>query len=457
MTSSSAEPPLPDRMSDAFSKEALASERQSLRVRIVALVLIGLVVLVVTPWPYSLYYHALLPLFALTGYLNYRLRQRHWPDLWPSYVMVALDVMLLTLVLLLPNPTFPEGSLWPIQMQLRFGNFVYFYVFMVALAFTYSPRLVIWGACVAATSWSTGVALIYFRPDTLRPGPDDRSEAILAAMLDPYFVDRGVAFQEVVLFLIIAAALATFVWRTRRVAQREAWSERQRAGLARYFSPTVVASLADTTEPFRQGRTQRAAVLFADIVGFTGHAEMLSPEETLELLRAYHGRMAAAVFTHGGTLDKFIGDGLMATFGTPDPSEQDAADAVACARAILDTVGDWNGEREEAGLKPVRVGVGVHAGPVVMGNIGDARRLEFAVIGDTVNVASRLERLTRTLETDLVLSAAAVDLVRQQRAPEAAEKLLEGIVAAPDQAIRGRDGTIAVHARRGDGAPSSPS
>ena len=79
MTPPSTDPPLPDRLSDAFAAEALASERQSLRIRIVALVLIGFVVLVVAPWPYSLYYLALLPLFALTGYLNFRLRRRHWP------------------------------------------------------------------------------------------------------------------------------------------------------------------------------------------------------------------------------------------------------------------------------------------------------------------------------------------------------------------------------------------
>ena len=84
MTTPPAAPPLPDRLSDAFSTEALAAERQSLRIRFVALVLIGLVILVVTPWPYGLYYHALLPLFALTGYLNYRLRERHWPALKAS-------------------------------------------------------------------------------------------------------------------------------------------------------------------------------------------------------------------------------------------------------------------------------------------------------------------------------------------------------------------------------------
>ncbi len=450
MTEPPDDQPLPDRLSDAFAAEALASERQSLRIRLVALALIALLVLVVTPWPYSLYYHALLPLFALTGVGNYLLRRRQWPALWPSYLMVLSDVVLLTAVLLLPNPTIPDDMMWPIQVQLRFGNFMYFYIFMIALAFTYSPRLVLWGGLVVAASWSTGVAIIYLRSDTRRSGAEDRSSEMLEIFLDSRFVDLGVALQEVVIFLIIAAALATFVWRTRRVALREAKSERERANLARYFSPNVVASLAETSEPFLKGRTQRAAVLFADIVGFTGQAEALSSEETLDLLRDYHARMAAAVFAHGGTLDKFIGDGLMATFGTPNPSDRDAADAVACARTILEAIAAWNQTRDAAGLPPVAVGIGVHAGPVVMGNIGDERRLEFAVVGDTVNVASRLERLSRTLETDLVVSAATVDLVREQLDAPAADALLAGLTPAPTQAIRGRDGTMEVYANRAE-------
>lgn len=439
---------LPARLSDAFAAEALASDRQALRIRLIALVLIALLILAVSPWPYSLYYHAFLPLFALTGYLNTRLRRRHWPALWPSYLMVMFDAVLLTVILLVPNPAIPAELAWPIQIQLRFGNFAYFYVFTVALAFSYSPRLVLWGACVVAASWTTGVTMIYLRDDTLRITDETTSRELLSTFLSPGFVDRGVVLQEVVIYLIISAALATFVWRSRQVALREARIERQRANLARYFSPNVVATLSEAGEPLQRGRTQRAAVLFADIVGFTRLAEAMAPEQTLELLQVFHGKLARAVFDHGGTLDKFIGDGLMATFGTPIASNRDAADAVACVRSILEAMDAWNDERARAGLPPIRVGLGCHAGPVVLGNIGDERRLEFAVIGDTVNVASRLERLSRSLDTALVLSAETVDLVRQQVEPAVADDLLRDLVPAPKQDIRGRDEEVAVFTHR---------
>ena len=101
------------------------------------------------------------------------------------------------------------------------------------------------------------------------------------------------------------------------------------------------------------------------------------------------------MFAHGGTLDKFIGDSVMATFGTPQPGPRDAAHALACARAMLASLGVWNSERTARGEMALRAGIGLHFGPVVLGDIGDERRLEFAVLGDTVNTASRLEGLTR--------------------------------------------------------------
>jgi adenylate cyclase len=136
----------------------------------------------------------------------------------------------------------------------------------------------------------------------------------------------------------------------------------------------------------------------------------------MQLLRDFHGRMAACVFAHGGTLDKFIGDGLMATFGTPEP-QADAADrAYACGLAMLAAIEEWTAGRAAAGELPVGVGIGIHLGPVTMGDIGGGgdgehgmtQRFEFAVIGDTVNVASRLERLTRELGVALLVSDALV-------------------------------------------------
>jgi adenylate cyclase len=116
-----------------------------------------------------------------------------------------------------------------------------------------------------------------------------------------------------------------------------------------------------------------------------------------------------AVFAHGGVLDKFIGDGAMATFGAAHPAPDDAARAVACVGAILAEVADWNHGRMRRDEPPVGISIGLHYGPVVVGDVGSARRMELAVIGDTVNVASRIEQLTRVLGAPAAISQEAID------------------------------------------------
>ena len=201
---------------------------------------------------------------------------------------------------------------------------------------------------------------------------------------------------------------------------------RERTNLARYFSPTMVEELSTKDEPLGQIRSHDAAVLFVDIVGFTDYSDGRPPQEVIETLRAFHARMESEVFAHGGTLDKYLGDGLMATFGTPLPVAEDAARAVACVQARADRMDALNADRRADGLPEIDARFGLHFGPVVLGDIG-ANRLEFAVLGDTVNVASRLEAMTRAREVRAGVSDAAV-------AAAGGHGVLR---RAPDQRVRG--------------------
>jgi len=219
-------------------------------------------------------------------------------------------------------------------------------------------------------------------------------------------------------------------------------AERARANLSRYFAPSLVETLADTDEPFGPAREQNATILFADIVGFTTLSANKSPEAVFELLRELLSRMAGAVFEAGGTLDKYIGDGLMATFGTPISGSQDASDALRCAVAMQAAIDDINHARTDAGDGPLRVAIGIHRGPVLVGNIGEERRLEFAVIGDTVNVASRLEALARPLNTRIVVSEAVIDAIRRENPTGIAE--LNLLHQRGLQVVRGHDKGVMV-------------
>jgi len=239
--------------------------------------------------------------------------------------------------------------------------------------------------------------------------------------------------------------------RLREVHRQRDEAQRMRANLARYFSPNIVDILAAQDEPLGPVRRQNVAVLFADIVGFTRLAETTDPEEVMDTLREYHRRMSAQVFACSGTIEKFIGDALLATFGVPTAGERDCVNALRCAVAMLRQLEQWNAERGAAGLAPIRMGIGLNYGPVVLGDIGGEHGMSFTVIGDTVNTASRLQDLTRALETPLVVGDALVQAVRT--ASDDTDAILRRLQPAGERQLRGRSGAVTVWAL---GSASSP-
>ena len=368
----------------------------------------------VHPWPGAIYYLAIVAAFLGLAWAWSQRAKRPVPS-WLVLAFVLANAILLTVTLLVPNPF--VQALTPMQMALRPPKFLFFLLLVAWASFTLSPRMVIGAALIVIAAWSVGVGIILFLPDTLLGFglPEGASPAeSLARYLDPHFVDTAAWACSVFTACLIAGILAVVVGRMQRLVYAQARVERARANLARHVSANLVEDLAAVDEPFGPVRTQEVAVLFVDIVGFTGLCESMTPEAVVAMLRGFHGRMADCVFEHGGTLDKFIGDSVMAAFGTPRPGPHDAASALACGRAMLAALGDWNGERAARGEPPLRAGIGLHFGPVVLGNIGDERRVEFAVLGDTVNTASRLEALTRELGASLAASQALVDRVLAQ-------------------------------------------
>src|SRR5204862_5570590 len=184
-------------------------------------------------------------------------------------------------------------------------------------------------------------------------------------------------------------------------------------------------------------RRQPVAVLFADIRGFTTLSESLGTEKTMRLLEEFHDLVTTIVFEHRGTLEKYIGDAVMATFGTPAPGLDDATRALHCAVRLAAETGRWSAERVARGELPVEIGIGVHYGNAVVGSIGDGQRLDYLVIGDTVNVTSRLERLTRELDAQIVVTDELVTRVRAEGM--AADGLLHRFALRGEVRVAGRN------------------
>jgi adenylate cyclase len=229
--------------------------------------------------------------------------------------------------------------------------------------------------------------------------------------------------------------------RVRELDRRRAAAERARLNLSRYFSPNIVEILAERDEPLGAVRRETMAVLFVDIVGFTEMTELMAPEVVVGMLRQFHNRMTAAIFACGGTVEKYIGDEIFAVFGLPYPGPDDAANALSCASRMIAALNKWNSEREARGEAPLAIGIGLNYGPAVIGDVGSEQGLSFTVIGDTVNTASRLQRLTRTLETPLVVADAIVSAIDTAASPAAAP-LLARLADQGEQALRGRSGMV---------------
>ncbi|NKL24717.1 adenylate/guanylate cyclase domain-containing protein [Rhizobium leguminosarum] len=217
---------------------------------------------------------------------------------------------------------------------------------------------------------------------------------------------------------------------------------RARTNLSRYFSPQLVKLLANRDVPLGPGRRQDVSVLFIDVVSFTRMAETALPEHLLALLRSFHKRMERLIFRHNGAVLGFIGDAIMVAFGVPETSRHDPVDALACAREMLEEIAEWNAKRSRSGTFAVEVGIGLHCGPVVVGDVGSEQSMAFTVIGDTVNVAARLEKLTRALKCALVVSNDLVRAVRESAEEAVAEGLLAGLDDKGDHPIRGRSGPV---------------
>ncbi|MBN2360806.1 MAG: adenylate/guanylate cyclase domain-containing protein [Deltaproteobacteria bacterium] len=236
-------------------------------------------------------------------------------------------------------------------------------------------------------------------------------------------------------YLLLAGVLAALFARfgqytAHRAASQQIEKERVADLLSEYVSPEAVGSVLAGRGDVRS-ESRRATVLFADIVNFTGASFAHPPEKVVAWLNSYFSAACVAVGRHRGMVNKFIGDGLLAVFGAPDDDPQHALHAAAAALALCEAASRV--PRPDG--KPTRIGVGLHTGTVLIGSIGAAGRRDYTVVGDTVNVASRLESLTRRLDADVLITDAVA---------QAASGLL-GLQSLGRQRLRGREEPVQVY------------
>ncbi len=264
------------------------------------------------------------------------------------------------------------------------------------------PRAIVHGVAERQVALLTHDA----REDTRTAGESVVRQAVRSAMAAPLLgeghVTLGVLYvdnqhnasafgDDDLNFLVAFAGIAAAAVEREAAGARLRHAAHVRQNFERYFTPQLAARIAGSTETMALGgHRQPVVVLFSDIRGFTAVAESLPPVAMATQLNEYFGVMVECVFAHDGALDKFIGDALMAYWGAPEPHVDDAVRAVRAASAMRDALATLNARWRTEGRPELHAGIAIHCGDAFVGNIGSPQRLEYTLIGDTVNVTSKL-------------------------------------------------------------------
>lgn len=310
------------------------------------------------------------------------------------------------------------GILWGFAPQyettlpvaLKNALFAGIFVLIALRALRFEPVWVWLSGLTAAFGWSTLAVAAW-----LRAGPSGRTwDAVVAATTGR--VHAGDEMIRVATILIVTSLLATALARARLTLARAVHASQSADALSRFFDSEVASQITTTDLPPMAGQStmRDAAVMFTDLRGFTKASSTLSSSDLIALIGEYQNVVLPVVRAHGGNIDKFMGDGILASFGAVTASQTYAADALRCIEALLAASRKWAEDRKQRQLPALGIGIGVAHGPLVFGIIGVDKRLEYTVIGEPVNLAAKLEKHNKAETASACAPASLIDLAKRQ-------------------------------------------
>jgi len=390
-----------------------ASLVRSVSLRLAAALTLALNVLLGHGQPYALSQAAVIIGYVLLsiGLAAYALRTR-----WQTRVaiMVALLDGLMVVAVLYANIV---GRAADDDHGLTTSGLVVAFILLIQAGFALSHRQILAFGVTVLSTWLLLILFAAAKHQVAAPG------SFWQSLFGP---DLGLALS------FGFTGVAVYLMARERSKSHAALTslERQKHNLSRFFSPHVVADLQEASDALDLKR-RNAAVMFIDIQDFTSYAERAPAAELAGVLSEYRRIVASAVFQSGGTVDKFMGDGVMAVFGQPFAREDDAARALSCAIVISSRLGEWREAVRTRNRHALQIGIGLHHGAVIGGVLESGYHDEFTVIGDAVNVAQRLQVSCKHFNARIVVSQSLLDQVNK---PE----LLQGWLRKDNVTLRGR-------------------
>lgn len=384
------------------------------------------------PVPLALAGYGLFTLLRLV--LAYR---RRLPP-WFLMLSVAVDVGLLMALIW----SFHIQYLQPPTFSLKVPTLIYVFIFIALRALRFDPAFVVAAGVTAALGWAGMLAA------ALATAPMER---VITRNYVEYLTSNhvllGAEFDKIITILVVTAILAVALARGRRLLVRAVVEGAAARDLSRFFAPEVAQRITAAPVPLLagQGEARDAAILMVDLRGFTAAAAGLEPAEVIALLAEYQARVVPAIRRCGGSIDKFMGDGVLASFGAVGGSATHAADALRAVDALVEAAAAWSADRVARGAVPMTINAAVATGRIVVGAVGDADRLEYTVIGDAVNLAAKLEKHNKAAGSLALATADAVRLAVAQgytaagRLESAPESRVEGVGGPIDLVIMARN------------------
>ncbi len=338
-------------------------------------------------------------------WLAMRRRLRPW--------FLALSVVVDIVMLMLTIWSFHLQYQAPPALSLKAPTLMYAFILIALRTLRFEPRFVVLAGLTASAGWLLMVAY------AVLGDPDAQITHSFKTYAMSFQILLGAEFDKVVSLLMVTFILAVALLRARKLLIRATTDQLAADELSRFFAPEVAGRIRSTDLAIEPGDAElrEAAILMTDLRGFTPLSEQLPPRAVMAILSEYQTRVVGAVTDAGGSIDKFMGDGILASFGATRTSRTFAADALRATEAILATSAAWQAERRAAGLPAPGIGAAVTTGRVMFGAIGDAARLEYTVIGEPVNLAAKLEKHTKVEGVRALCTADAYALGQAQGWP----------------------------------------